>query len=68
MKPLGKRSRWAVYGVALVATLLAVRWAGGQDEPVARPERGASAAPSPAPSRAAPERPASRQAASASRP
>jgi hypothetical protein len=28
-----------VYGVALAATLLAMRWAGGQDETVARPAR-----------------------------
>jgi hypothetical protein len=33
------RGRWALYAVALGATLLAVRWAGGQDETVARPSR-----------------------------
>lgn len=39
MKPLGTRSRWGAYGVALLATLLAVRWAGGQDDTVAKPQR-----------------------------
>jgi hypothetical protein len=39
MRQLGTRSRWAVYGVALVATLAAVRWAGGQDDSVVKPQR-----------------------------
>ncbi len=39
MTQLGTRSRWAVYGVALLATLAAMRWAGGQDDGVARPQR-----------------------------
>jgi hypothetical protein len=56
VKALGTRSRWAVYGVALAATLLAVRWAGGQDEPVAQPAR-----------EARDERPAAQAAANASR-
>jgi hypothetical protein len=58
MKALGTRSRWAVYGVALAATLLAMRWAGGQDERVAQPSREAraerpAARAEPAPSREA---------------
>jgi hypothetical protein len=43
VKALGTRSRWAVYGVALAATLLAMRWAGGQVETVAQPSREARA-------------------------
>jgi hypothetical protein len=43
VKALGTRGRWAVYGVALAATLLAMRWAGGQDESVAQPNRDARA-------------------------
>jgi hypothetical protein len=39
MSRLGPRSRWSVYGIALVATLIAMRWADGQDETVARPAR-----------------------------
>jgi hypothetical protein len=57
MKALGTRSRWAVYGIALAATLLAMRWAGGQDETVARPAREASD-PRPAPGAARDARPA----------
>ena len=50
MKSLGTRGRWAVYGIALLGTLAAVRWAGGQDDGAAAPvrervvERSASAA------------------------
>lgn len=43
MSPLGPRGRWSVYGIALAATLLAMRWADGQDETVARPAREKSA-------------------------
>lgn len=46
MKSLGTRGRWAVYGLALAGTLLAMRWAGGQDETVVRAERAAPAASS----------------------
>lgn len=57
MKALGARGRRAAYAVALAATLLAVRWAGGQDETLARPAREMSeerAAPRAAPREALP--------------
>lgn len=54
MKAAGTRTRWAAYGVALFATLVAARWAGGQDETMVRSEQRLGERPASQPAAPAP--------------